>query len=56
MIAVGPEAGTGDDEALDPEAREAVEPLRARIGRADHCEAIDEVGACLLYTSPSPRD
>ena len=37
--------------SLDPKARDAVEELRLREGFP-----LAVVQACLLYTSPSPRD
>ena len=43
VLTVGPEARAGDDETFDPEIGEATQPLRAHVGRADDCEAVDEL-------------
>src|SRR5688572_21021958 len=42
LVAVGPEGGAGDDEALDAEVGQRPEALDAAVGRADDGEAVDE--------------
>src|SRR3954454_8003650 len=44
VVTVGAEARAGDDESLESERSEIAKTLRADVGRADHGEAVDELG------------
>ena len=62
--AAGPEAEDGDDDArrasAPPSARRAAPgragPRLSPVGAFDAREVAAHLSACLLYTSPSPRD
>src|SRR5262245_8362564 len=44
LARVGTERGPGDDQLVQAEPDELEESARARVGRADDAEAVDEVG------------